>query len=132
MEISKALLKAACWTWKEWHQKQGLSTFNISGNVTVPPTTSAEGCCCSQRCLLNSMKYLSQLNVSLKLFLSTDENRSSHLCFVPERSLRTSEGDTATLDLMQVLKNWRKFLSGDRAKTQTSVSPILKSLQIED
>lgn len=34
--ISEVLLKAACWTWKEWHQKQGLSTFNISGNVTVP------------------------------------------------------------------------------------------------
>lgn len=35
--FSEVLLKAACWTWKEWHQKQGLSTFNISGNVTAPP-----------------------------------------------------------------------------------------------
>lgn len=63
--IAEVLLKAACWICKEQHQKQGLSTSNISGNVTVPPITSAEGCYCSQRCLLNSIKYSSQLNVSL-------------------------------------------------------------------
>lgn len=70
--------------------------------------------------------------IKLLLPLSTNENRSSDLSFVPQRPLRSPEGDTATLELMPVLKNWSKFLSGDRAKTQTSASPILKSLQTVD
>lgn len=132
MGISKALLKAACWTWKEQHQKRGLSVFNISGNVTVPPTTSAEGCYCSQRCLLKSMKYLSQLNVSLKHCSFFPQMRTEvHICVLYQRD---PSGPLRVIlphwSLLPVLKNWRKFHSGD--KTQSSVSPICKSLQIED
>lgn len=104
--ISKVLLKAACWTWKEQDQKQGLSTFGMSENVTVPPPTSAEGCYYTQR-RLNSMKDISWLNGTLNHFSFSPQmqNRSPHLPFEPERSRSTTGGDTATGELTLVLKN---------------------------
>lgn len=60
------------------------------------------------------------------LFLSTDENRSSHLCFVPERPLRTSEGDTATLELTASPEELEKILFW-RQNTKLSISNMEKS-----
>lgn len=59
------------------------STYNFSGNVTVTPIARVKGCYCSQRCLLNSRKCLSQLNVSLNhsSLFPQNENRSSHLLY---------------------------------------------------
>lgn len=116
--ISKVLLKAACCTCKDQNQKQGLSTSGISGNVNNIPPTRAEDCYCSQRCL-NFMKDLCQLNVTLNHFSFSPQlqSRSSHLPFAPGRPLSTTCGDTATRELMPVLKNWCKLLPEDGIRT---------------